>query len=99
LHVRAIGTVSNRSALGARVTVTAGSLTQMAEVQGGKGTANQHSLPVEFGLGSSKEPVSVTVRFPSGRVWQQDRVPLDQLITVTEPPESKPMNPDVGRRR
>ncbi len=99
LHVRAVGTASNRSAVGARVTVTAGSLTQMAEVEGGKGTGNQHSLPVEFGFGSWREPVSVTVRFPSGRVWQQDHVTPDQLITVTEPPESKPMNPDVGRRQ
>jgi hypothetical protein len=87
LHVRAIGTVSNRAAIGARVTVTAGSLTQMAEVQGGKGTGNQHSLPVEFGLGSWDRAVSVAVRFPSGRIWRGEVEP-DRLVTVTEPTES-----------
>lgn len=85
LHVRAIGTASNRSAIGARVTVTAGPLVQMAEVQGGKGTGNQHSLPIEFGLGSWREPVSVEVNFPSGRVWRDRRVTSDRMITVTEP--------------
>ncbi len=90
IHVRAVGTVSNRSAIGARVSVTAGSLKQMAEVQGGKGSGNQHSLPVEFGLGSWDRPVSVEVKFPSGRVWRRDRVTPDQMVTVTEPKESRP---------
>jgi hypothetical protein len=84
LHVRAVGTAGNRSAIGARVTVTAGSLSQMSEVQGGKGTGNQHSLPVEFGLGSWDRPASVEVRFLSGRVWRGEVKP-DQLLTVTEP--------------
>jgi hypothetical protein len=66
IHIRAVGTASNRSAIGARVTVTAGPLKQMAEVQGGKGTGNQHSLPVEFGR-SWGRPVTVEVWFPSGR--------------------------------
>jgi hypothetical protein len=85
LHVRAVGTASNRSAIGARVTVTAGPLKQTAEVQGGKGTGNQHSLPVEFGLGPWDRPVSVEVKFPSGRVWRDRRVTPDRMIAVTEP--------------
>ncbi len=85
IHVRAVGTVSNRSAIGARVTVTAGSLKQTAEVQGGKGTGNQHSLPVEFGLGTRDRPVSVEVKFPSGRVWRDRHMTSDRMITVTEP--------------
>jgi hypothetical protein len=90
IHIRPMGTASNRSAIGARVTVTAGSLKQMAEVQGGKGTGNQHSLPVEFGLGAWDRPVSVEVRFPSGRVWRNDRVAPDHMVTVMEPKESQP---------
>ncbi len=89
IHIRAVGAASNRSAIGARVTVTAGSRTQMAEVQGGKGTGNQHSLPVEFGLGGWEGPVSVEVRFPSGRVWRKDRVAPDRLMTIIEPKEPK----------
>jgi hypothetical protein len=57
---------------------------QMSEVQGGKGTGNQHSLPVEFGLGLWDRPASVEVRFLSGRVWRGEAKP-DQLLTVTEP--------------
>jgi tetratricopeptide (TPR) repeat protein len=85
LHVRAVGTASNRSAIGARVTVTAGALRQTAEVQGGKGTGNQHSLPVEFGLGSWDRPVTVEVWFPSGRIRRLKGVEADRLVTVVEP--------------
>lgn len=85
LHVRPVGTLSNRSAIGARVTVTAGDLRQTAEVQGGKGTGNQHSLPVEFGFGAWKSPVTVEVWFPSGRTRRMTHVQPDRLLTVTEP--------------
>ncbi|MBI3608186.1 MAG: VCBS repeat-containing protein [Nitrospirae bacterium] len=85
LHVRAVGTSSNRSAIGARVTVTAGALRQTAEVQGGKGTGNQHSLPLEFGLGTWDQPVTVEVWFPSGRIRHLKGVEADRLLTVTEP--------------
>jgi hypothetical protein len=84
-HVRAVGTASNRSAIGAKVTVTAGSLRQTAEVQGGKGTGNQQSLPVEFGLGSWNRSVTVEVWFPSGRTRRLTGVKADRLLTVTEP--------------
>jgi tetratricopeptide (TPR) repeat protein len=89
LHVRAVGTTSNRSAIGAKVTVTAGDLRQTAEVQGGKGTGNQHSLPVEFGFGAWDRRVAVEVWFPSGRVWRNARVKLNRALTVKEPAVQK----------
>jgi len=61
------GTTTNRDAIGARVTLTAGGVTQMRDVQGGGGHSNtQHSRIVHFGLAQNTEIDEVTVRWVGG---------------------------------
>jgi hypothetical protein len=61
------GTESNRSAIGARVTIEDDSgLRQMDEVTSGSGFAAQNSLRLHFGTGASQSVSSATVRWPSG---------------------------------
>ncbi len=61
------GTLSNRSAVGARVTLSAGGVTQIREVEGGGGHSNtQSTMVVHFGLGSATAIDEVTVRWPAG---------------------------------
>lgn len=62
------GTKSNRLALGARVTVTAGGMTQTDEVRSGGSYLSQNDLRVHFGLGQTTKIDSVEVRWPSGKV-------------------------------
>jgi hypothetical protein len=58
------GPRTNRAAIGARVTVTAGGVTQTQEVDGGHGHYNtQKDLVLHFGLGAACE-AEVTVRWP-----------------------------------
>jgi hypothetical protein len=58
------GPGTNRAAIGARVTVTAGGVTQTREVGGGHGHyGQQDDLTVHFGLGDACE-AEVTVRWP-----------------------------------
>src|SRR3990172_4759386 len=57
---------------------------QLREVQGGKGSGNQHSLPVEFGLGHYDGPVDVEVWFSSGKIVRLSGVSTDQKIIVEE---------------
>ncbi len=78
------GVVSNRSAIGARVTVTAGGLTQIREVQSGSGYLTQHMLPVHFGLGGASMADTVEIRWPSGVVQTLNNVPVDQWLLVIE---------------
>lgn len=60
------GTGTNRSAIGARVTVVAGGVTQTQEVGGGHGHYGaQHDLVLHFGLGAACE-AEVTIRWPDG---------------------------------
>jgi hypothetical protein len=61
------GSTSNRDAIGARVVVEAGGVTQMREVAGGGGHSNAQSTRlVHFGLGQNAAIDSVTVRWVGG---------------------------------
>ena len=61
------GTTTNRGAVGARVTLEAGGVSQMRDVRGGGGHANaQNSRVVHFGLGDVDEIDDVTVRWVGG---------------------------------
>ncbi|MDI7268835.1 MAG: CRTAC1 family protein [Myxococcota bacterium] len=56
---------ANRSAVGARVTVTAGDLVGVQEVGGGYGHMTmQHDLVLHFGLGAACDVDSIEVRWP-----------------------------------
>jgi len=56
---------ANRSAIGARVEVTAGGRTQVQEVSGGYGhAAMQHDLVLTFGLGAACSVDELVVRWP-----------------------------------
>jgi hypothetical protein len=60
------GTTANRSAIGARVRVTANGITQTRDVGGGHGHFGaQDDLTVFFGLGTACE-VDVSIRWPDG---------------------------------
>jgi enediyne biosynthesis protein E4 len=79
-----LGTRSNRLAIGARVTVRTGSLTQFSEVKGGSSYLSQNDLRQHFGLGSSNVMDEVTVRWPSGQSEVFKNVPGDFIYAVVE---------------
>jgi hypothetical protein len=85
LHVRLVGTVSNRSGLGARVRLVAGGLTQVREVSGGAGNQSQSATIGCFGLGGATALTSLQVQWPSGIV-QDVELPsgADRTLIVTE---------------
>jgi hypothetical protein len=62
------GTKSNRLAIGARVQITAGKVTQTEEVRSGGSYLSQNDLRVHFGLGAATKVDSVEIRWPSGAV-------------------------------
>ena len=78
------GTRSNRSAIGARVTVRAGGVTQMREVKSGGSYLSQSDLRLHFGLGPAKTLDEVTIRWPSGRVQTLRGLPSNRLHVVRE---------------
>jgi len=61
-----VGTRSNRDAMGARIKLRAGGLSQIREIEGGGSFMSQSDLRAHFGLGGSTRADEVEVRWPSG---------------------------------
>ncbi len=84
LSLALIGTKSNRSAIGARVSVSAGGHTQIDEVMSGGSYYSQNDMTLYFGLGDAPVADHVTIRWPSGAVQEWDKVPTNQRLLITE---------------
>ena len=66
LSFKLVGTKSNRDAMGVRVRVLAGGLSQIREVTGGGSYLSQSDLRAHFGLGKATKAETVEVKWPSG---------------------------------
>ena len=82
--VRLQGTISNRDAVGARVTITGPWGTQIREVRSGESYGMVTSFACSFGLGTYTTIPTVTVRWPSGLVETFNDIAADQTVTVIE---------------
>ena len=80
-----VGTRSNRSAIGAEVTVEFGAERQLQIVHGGVGFASQNDRRLHFGLGRTGRADRVMIRWPSGTMQTIEDPAVDQLHIVTEP--------------
>jgi hypothetical protein len=78
------GTKSNRSALGARVRLTAGGRTQIDEVRSGGSYLSQNDPRLHFGLGASTE-AEIEIEWPSGVRQKMERVKGDRVVAIREP--------------
>jgi len=81
---RLVGTNSNRAAIGARVTIHAGGMTQFDEVRGGSSYLSQNDLRLHFGLGSVASIDLVEVRWPSGKIETSEHISADKIYTIVE---------------
>ncbi len=85
IRIELIGTRSNRSAIGARVTVEAGGRKQLDEVRAGGSYYSQHELPLHFGLGPVAKPDRVLIEWPSGAREEIKAPKANETLRVTEP--------------
>jgi len=86
------GTKSNRLAIGARLKIMAGGMTQTDEIHSGGSYLSQNDLRVHFGLGSAAKIDSVEIRWPSGTTETLRNLGVDSFYSVLEgkgivPPE------------
>ena len=90
IKIRTIGTKSNRSGIGARLTCTthpAGEAKphqQIDEVRSGGSYISQSDLRVHFGLGKAEKVEVLEIRWPSGHLDTLKDVKANQLIFVKE---------------
>jgi enediyne biosynthesis protein E4 len=85
LSVRARGR-RDRQGNGALVLVTAGGVTQRAQVGAQPSYLSQNSATLHFGLGDHDLVEEIVVRFPSGREVRRRDIAAGQTVTVEEPP-------------
>ena len=84
LQVKLVGTVSNRSAIGARVTCSSGGRKQISEVRSGGSYLSQSDLRLHFGLDKS-ESADLEIRWPNGKEQKVAGVKANQVLRILEP--------------
>lgn len=84
VEIKLIGSKSNKSAIGARVTVTANDLVQFTEVRGGASYLSQNDPRVHFGLGQNTKISSVEILWPNGKSETVRDLSADRIYTIEE---------------
>jgi len=78
------GTASNRSAIGAQVTLFWNGQEQVQEVSGGSGFCAQNQRRLHFGLGKAAKIEKAVIRWPSGKTQTIDNPAVDQVLKIKE---------------
>jgi enediyne biosynthesis protein E4 len=84
LVVQLVGTRSNRSAIGARVTVSVAGRRLIDEVRSGGSFCSQNDLRIHMGLGAQRRADRIEVAWPSGTTEVIAGVDADQLVVIRE---------------
>jgi hypothetical protein len=78
------GSKSNRLAIGARLKIVAGSVTQTEEIHSGGSYLSQNDLRVHFGLDKATKIALLEVRWPSGTTDVMKDLATDQQYYILE---------------
>ena len=84
LNLKLVGTKSNRDAMGARIRVQAGGLSQIREIAGGGSYLSQSDLRANFGLAKAVLAETVEIKWPSGQQQVFHNVEADKFYLVEE---------------
>ena len=84
LGIKLVGTVSNTSAIGARVTLTGSKRKWVDEVRSGSSYNSSSDLRLHFGLGTETSVKIIEVRWPNGESESFPEPQLDRIITLIE---------------
>lgn len=84
LKVKLTGLAPNTSAVGAKIAVTTGDVTQIRYVSIGNNFTSHNSTIQHFGLNESTNIDELEITWPNGNVMTIRDVSVDQLVTYTE---------------
>jgi hypothetical protein len=84
LNFKLVGTKSNRDAMGARIKLRAGDLSQIREISGGGSYLSQSDLRAHFGLGRRPGAEMIEVTWPSGAHQVFHDVEADKFYVIEE---------------
>ena len=75
---------SNRDAIGAEVTLTAGGRKQRAQIMGGTSYCSASDRRLHFGLGGARNVERVEIRWPSGQIETLHDLPVNHMRNIIE---------------
>ena len=85
IKIKLIGTVCNRTAIGARVRVVIGTHAQMDEVHSGSSVMSQSDLRLHFGVGRTETIDRIEVKWPTTqKIERFTQVKTNQILTIRE---------------
>src|SRR5262249_44909969 len=85
IKVKLVGTVCNRTAIGARVRVVTRGHAQMDEVHSGGSVMSQSDLRLHFGLGKATVADLIEVKWPTTqKIERFIKVAANQIVTIRE---------------
>jgi hypothetical protein len=84
IKIKAVGTKSNRSGIGARIRAVTEDGAQIDEVRSGGSYYSQNDLRVHFGLGKRDKVKSLEISWPSGKTETLTDIAANQIITIKE---------------
>jgi hypothetical protein len=82
--LRLVGTKSNRDAIGARITLKAGGLTQIDEVRSADSYMSSSDVRVHFGLAGAPIIDELQIRWPSGAMERQALLDINKEHVIRE---------------
>ena len=82
LRLKLVGSGSNWQAIGARVELAAGGVTQRRQVMPTRSYLSQSELPVTFGLGRAESVQSLVVTWPDGTTQSVTDIAADTPMTI-----------------
>jgi len=97
LNFRLIGTKSNHDAMGARIRVLAGGISQIREIEGGGSYLSQSDLRANFGLGKVARAETVEIKWPGGLQQTFRNVEADKFYLIEEGSERLGFQPFTRR--
>ena len=90
IEIRAEGVQSNRSGIGARITVNAGGKRRIFDVRNNESYLSSNDLRVPIGMGNMKQADSVEVRWPNGHIDRSENVAVNKFYWAREGSVLKP---------
>lgn len=88
LEVKLTGTKCNRSAIGVRLKLVSGNVSQIREVNDQSSYLSQNSFVQHFGLAKDKEVQTLDIDWPDGSHQQFSNIPVNQKIQIIEGEDS-----------
>lgn len=84
LKINLVGSVSNRDAVGAKITLKVNGQQQVRHLNAGSGLLGQSSLTAHFGLGETSEVDLLRIRWPNGKTEELSNISSNQTLVIRE---------------